>query len=280
MVIDQTWFAASIQNIGTVSTASAGPSIKVAKTVRGTHDVQAWRMMPQPHLLLVDDDVELVDMMREYLEPEGFTVGAAHDGTGFWATDPDAKDLIILDVMLPGRSGFELLKDFRKRSDVPVIMLTAKDDDVDRVVGLEIGADDYVSKPFNPRVLMARVRAVLRRTGVKPSPASPSAPPLAAAGIELDRSSRLAWSRGQPLDLTAAEFNLLEVFLRHAGEVVGRDDLSQAAFGRQTGAKIDRNVDTLVSKLRRKLDPADDIESRIKTIRNVGYIFAVPAGKG
>ncbi len=239
-------------------------------------------MMSLARLLLVDDDVELVEMMREYFEPEGFKVDAAHDSAAFWAADPVAADLIILDVMLPGRSGFELLKEFRKRSNVPVIMLTAKDNDVDRVVGLEIGADDYVSKPFKPRELVARVRAVLRRTNPADSnlSAAASSPRLGAAGIELDRSSRNAWCRGQPLELTTAEFNLLEFFLRNAGAVVGRDDLSQAAFGRQNGAKIDRNVDTLVSKLRRKLDPDDGVECRIKTIRNIGYIYLLPTGDG
>ncbi|HXP98350.1 MAG TPA: response regulator transcription factor [Telmatospirillum sp.] len=238
-------------------------------------------MMTLPCLLLVDDDVELVEMMREYLEPEGFTVKAAHNSAAFWAADPVATDLIILDVMLPGLSGFELLKDFRKRSDVPVIMLTAKDNDVDRVVGLEIGADDYVSKPFNPRVLMARIRAVLRRTTTdsKP-PATPgSTLKLTAGDVELDRSSREARCRGERLDLTTAEFNLLEIFLRNAGEVISRDDLSQAAFGRLNGAKVDRNVDTLVSKLRHKLAPAEDIENRIKTIRNVGYLYVLPTSK-
>lgn len=238
-------------------------------------------MTHSPRLLLVDDDVELVEMMREYLEPEGFRVEAAHDGASFLAQAPDSADLIILDVMLPGRSGFEILKDFRKQSNVPVIMLTAKDDDVDRVVGLEIGADDYVSKPFNPRVLVARVRAVLRRTSGEEKPPVERAPgaALKAGDVELDPASRQARRDGAPLDLTTAEFNLLEVFLKNAGEVIGRDALSQAAFGRHTGARADRNVDTLVSKLRRKLDPDDAIECRIKTVRNAGYIYVLNGGK-
>jgi two-component system response regulator CpxR len=174
--------------------------------------------------------------------------------------------------MLPGRSGFDLLRDFRKESEVPVIMLTAKDNDVDRVVGLEIGADDYVSKPFNPRELVARVRAVLRRTATTAKAASDPVPRLTADDIDLRPSSREAWCGGRALDLTTAEFNLLEAFLRRAGQVISRDDLSQAAFGRQTGAGIDRNVDGLVSKLRRKLDP-DTAAERIKTVRNAGYIY-------
>ncbi len=231
-------------------------------------------MMGLPRLLLVDDDVDLVEMMREYLEPEGFRVDFAHDGPMFHAADPASADLIILDVMLPGRSGFDLLRDFRRDSDVPVIMLTAKDNDVDRVVGLEIGADDYVSKPFNPRELVARVRAVLRRTASPAKSAAEAVTRLLAGDIVLSPSSREAWRDDRPLDLTTAEFNLLEAFLRRPGQVISRDDLSQAAFGRQTGTKIDRNVDGLISKLRRKLDPDNASTERIKTVRNAGYIYA------
>ena len=235
--------------------------------------------MDLPRLLLVDDDLELVEMMREYLEPEGFRVDAAHDGAMFRAADPSAADLVVLDVMLPGRSGFDLLRDFRRISDVPVIMLTAKDNDVDRVVGLEIGADDYVSKPFNPRELVARIRAVLRRTNPDGRPAADeSAGRLVVGDVQMDPSARQAWCRGALLDLTTAEFNLLVIFLERAGQVVSRDDLSQAAFGRQNGAKVDRNVDGLVSKLRRKLDPDGAVEERIKTVRNAGYIYALAAG--
>jgi len=197
--------------------------------------------------------------------------------------------------MLPGRSGFELLREFRTLSNVPVIMLTAKDDDVDRVVGLEIGADDYVSKPFNPRELVARVRAVLRRTAAEPISHGESAAPLVSGvtvptsgpsgvlprlevgDVVLDSGARVARCRGLDLELTSAEFSLLECFLRKVGQVISRDELSQAAFGRQTGNKVDRNVDTLVSKLRRKLDPDDKTEHRIKTVRNLGYLYALPA---
>ncbi|OIQ95086.1 transcriptional regulatory protein CpxR [mine drainage metagenome] len=235
--------------------------------------------MSLPRLLLVDDDEDLVEMMREYLGPEGFLVDAAHNAQMFLAADPARADLIVLDVMLPGRSGFDLLRDFRKSSNVPVIMLTAKDSDVDRVVGLEIGADDYVSKPFNPRELVARVRAVLRRTasGGAVAEGAAAAPRLTVGDVELLPASRQAWCRGRLLELTTAEFNLLETFLRKVGQVVGRDALSQAAFGRQTGHMVDRNVDGLVSKLRRKLDAEAGAE-RIKTVRNAGYIYAQPTG--
>ncbi|MFI4987896.1 MAG: response regulator transcription factor [Alphaproteobacteria bacterium] len=228
----------------------------------------------QKRILLVDDDVELVEMVREYLEPEGFAVAIAHDGAACLASDPEQKDLIVLDVMLPGLSGFEVLKELRRRSAVPVILLTARDSDMDRVVGLEIGADDYVPKPFNPRELVARIRAVLRRTqaGVPQAAAD-----LAVGDVHLNASARSVQCGGRILDLTTAEFNLLEHLLRKAGQIVTRDELSAAAFGRQQMTRIDRNVDTLVSKVRRKLDADGDLEEHIKTVRNIGYLFALPA---
>jgi DNA-binding response OmpR family regulator len=178
--------------------------------------------------------------------------------------------------MLPALSGFEVLRRLRQSSNTPVIMLTARGDDVDRIVGLEIGADDYLPKPVNPRELVARIRAVLRR-------AAPGAPArsgdISVGEIRLNAASRNAWVNDQKLDLTTAEFNLLDHLLRNAGRVVSRDDLSAAAFGRlgSTGA-ADRNVDTLVSKVRRKLGPASDLDQRIKTVRNAGYIYAAPTG--
>lgn len=233
-------------------------------------------MLAAKRIFLVDDDVELADMIREYLEPEGFLVEIAHDGRACLAPGVESADLIILDVMLPGLSGFEVLKQLRQRSAVPVILLTARDSDTDRVVGLEIGADDYVPKPFNPRELVARIRAVLRRTG-----GAPALPGEVAVGdIRLNPAARAAQCGDRPLDLTTAEFNLLDHLLRKAGQVITRDELSAVAFGRQQVVRIDRNVDTLVSKLRRKLGDADDPGSRIKTIRNVGYLFALtPAGQ-
>ena len=225
-------------------------------------------------ILIVDDDVAFTDMVREFLTLEGFVVDAVHDGPAAAARDPDKSDLVILDVMLPGLSGFDVLKRMRQKSDLPVIMLTARGEDIDRIVGLEIGADDYVAKPVNPRELLARIRAVLRRTA---SAAHVPANEIIVGAIRLDPASRNAWSNSEKLDLTTAEFNLLEHFLRTAGRVVSRDELSAAAFGRQPyGHSVDRNVDTLVSKLRRKLGPEGDFEQRIKTVRNAGYIYALP----
>ncbi len=224
-------------------------------------------------ILLVDDDVSLTEMIREFLELEGFTVDVVHDGPACLSGELQATDLIVLDVMLPALSGFEVLRRLRQISSVPVIMLTARSDDVDRIVGLEIGADDYVPKPVNPRELVARIRAVLRRT--MPSGAAPAGD-VTVGEIRVNPASRNAWANERKLELTSAEFNLLEHLLHHAGRVVSRDDLSLAAFGRQVSAAADRNVDTLVSKVRRKLGPAEDQEQRIKTVRNAGYIYAVP----
>lgn len=226
-------------------------------------------------ILLVDDDVKLTDMFREFLELEGFTVAAVHDGAACLDADLDSVDLVVLDVMLPGLSGFEVLKRLRQESSVPVIMLTARTEDVDRIVGLEIGADDYVPKPVNPRELVARIRAVLRRTDAN---ATNAAEELAVGELRLNAASRNAWSGERKLDLTTAEFNLLEHLLRNAGKTVSRDELSAAAFGRQSSVgAADRNVDTLVSKVRRKLGPARDDDQQIKTVRNAGYIFALPS---
>jgi DNA-binding response OmpR family regulator len=226
-------------------------------------------------VLLVDDDIRLTDMIREFLELEGFAVTAVHDGAACLGVDLGNIDLIVLDVMLPTFSGFEVLRRLRQNSNTPVIMLTARGDDVDRIVGLEIGADDYLPKPVNPRELVARIRAVLRR-------ATPGVPArsgdISVGEIRLNAASRNAWVNERKLDLTTAEFNLLEHLLRNAGRVVSRDDLSAAAFGRLGSTDAaDRNVDTLVSKVRRKLGPASDLDQRIKTVRNAGYIYAVPS---
>jgi two-component system response regulator CpxR len=229
-------------------------------------------MVLPKRILMVDDDVELVEMIREFLQPEGLEVEAAHDGEACFEREPERRDLIILDVMLPGQSGFEILKQLRRISPVPVILLTARGSEIDRVVGLEIGADDYLAKPVNPRELVARIRAVLRRTGT----GQPASPDLAVGDLRLNPAQRSAWCSGRPLDLTTAEFNILEHMVRKAGQIVGRDELSAVAFGRQQTAKLDRNVDTLISKVRRKLGPLAQLEDRIKTVRNVGYILVLP----
>ena len=222
-------------------------------------------------ILIVDDDVALTEMTREFLVLEGFAAEAVHDGRSCLGTDLAAKDLIVLDVMLPGMSGFEILRQIRQSSNIPVIMLTARDADIDRVVGLEIGADDYVSKPVSPRELVARIRAVLRRANASNAVINGD---VAIGNVRLNAASRTAWANGDTLSLTTAEFNLLEHLLTHAGRIVSRDDLSASAFGRSQSDGVDRNVDTLVSKLRRKL--SSDLDQYIKTVRNAGYIYTLP----
>ncbi len=235
-------------------------------------------------ILVVDDDVELAEMVAEYLRPDGFAVDLAHDGADPRAETGAGYDLVVLDVMLPNRSGFEVLKTIRRTSSVPVILLTARDNETDRVVGLELGGDDYVPKPFRPRELAARVRAVLRRSAgaESPAPGSAPSPELRVGDVVLNPGARLALRAGRPLDLTSAEFDLLECLLRQVGNPVSRDALAAAALGRQNlggtnlgrhnAAGLDRNVDTLVSKLRRKLGPDD----AIRTVRNIGYLYAAP----
>jgi two-component system response regulator CpxR len=223
-------------------------------------------------ILVVDDDVPLAEMIGEYLRPEGFCVDLVHDGAEAMTMPLTGYDLVILDLMLPNRSGFEVLKAYRRGGGTPVILLTARDTETDRVVGLEIGADDYIPKPFNPRELVARVRAVLRRT----NNAAVVPTEIRLGDLAVNPAARLATLGGTALDLTTAEFNLLERLLQRAGTAVSRDELARAALGRQYGDGIDRNVDTLVSKLRRKLGGDD----RIKTVRNTGYLYAVPPEAG
>ena len=223
-------------------------------------------------LLLVDDDVELCAMLAEYLGGEGFQVDFVHTGdAGLERAREGGYDAVVLDVMLPGRDGFQVIRELRKTSETPVLMLTARGDDVDTVVGLELGADDYLPKPCNPRVLAARLRALLRRgRGVEAQ--EPSAKPLAVGGVELDPGSREVNVDGRPLELTGAEFNVLTCLMRHAGAVVDKDRLSEEGLGRALQA-YDRSVDMHVSNIRRKLGPDAQGNPRIKTIRGVGYQF-------
>jgi DNA-binding response OmpR family regulator len=265
MVADSRAFHSSLASAVTATApASGGPSAQpeAARAAAGTK-----------RILLVDDDRDLTEMIREYLEPEGFSVEIAHSGEPCFAGNIEQTDLVLLDVMLPGVSGLDVLRHLRQRSSIPVILLTARDGDTERVVGLELGADDFIPKPFNPRELVARIRAVLRRA---PGSAGRPGPHLFVGDVQLDAAARSARCGARALDLTTAEFNLLEHLLRNAGEIVTRDELSAAAFGRQQTTRIDRNVDTLVSKVRRKLDPEGDLERRIKTVRNIGYLYARP----
>jgi len=234
-------------------------------------------------ILVIDDDAELCELLQDYLAREGFALDAVHDGvTGLDRAVSGEHGLVILDVMLPGLSGFEVLRRLRERSRVPVLMLTARGEDVDRIVGLEMGADDYLPKPFNPRELVARIRAIQRRASVSVGTGGgPAAPRLVVVGdLELDPGSRSVRRGGEPVELTSVEFSLLEALLLSAGRVVTRDALAEAALGRELSA-YDRSVDVHVSSLRRKLGHRRGNTERIKTVRGVGYLYARPEpGRG
>ena len=228
-------------------------------------------------ILIVDDDVELCSLVGEYLQAEGFQVEAVHDGElGLERALAGQHLLVVLDVMLPKMNGFDVLRRLRNTSRIPVLLLTARGEDVDRIVGLEIGADDYLPKPFNPRELVARIRAVLRRT--KTAEGSPG-DTLRVGGIELNPATRTVLQDGKRVDLTSVEFNLLQVLLQEAGQVVSRERLVDSVLGRKF-SPFDRSIDMHVSKVRKKLGDADDGADYIKTVRGVGYIFTRPSKVG
>jgi two-component system response regulator CpxR len=219
-------------------------------------------------ILLIEDDTDLCGLMREYFAEQGFQIEAAHDGRKGLARSLDgAFDLIILDVMLPALDGFEVLRQLRKRSETPVIMLTARTAESDRVAGLNSGADDYLPKPFGPEELLARIRAVLRRVG-KPQ----AAQLVEAGGLRLNPQSRQAWCGDEPVELTALEFDILEILVRAAGRTVSRDELTGALYQRPS-TPYERSLDVHVSHLRKKIEQEGQI--LIRTVRGVGYRFTV-----
>jgi two-component system response regulator CpxR len=223
-------------------------------------------------VLLADDDRELCELLREYLEQEGFSVRLAHDGEAALeaARAPDL-DALVLDIMMPAPNGIEVLKRLRRESALPVVMLTARGDDLDRILGLELGADDYLPKPCNPRELVARLRAVLRRSAGAQAPGV-----LCVQDLELHPGSRQLLRDGERLDLTSTEFSLAQVLLQRAGTVVSKRDLYLAALGREP-VRFDRSVDMHLSNLRRKLGPAPGGGARIETVRGIGYLYATDA---
>ena len=228
-----------------------------------------------PRVLLVDDDEELAELVGEYLTREGFVLDAEGDGgRGVSRALSGDYQITVLDVMLPGASGFDLLRSIRMTSRIPVLMLTARDDHVDRIVGLELGADDYLSKPFNPRELVARIRAILRRVEPASRAAGEHAPErVAVDDVEMDPGTHVVRRAGATIELTGVEFALLELLLRAAGSVVRRDDLARGALGREL-LPFDRSIDVHVSRVRKKLGPRPDGGERIVTLRSVGYLYA------
>ena len=223
-------------------------------------------------ILLVDDDKALGTMLTEYLSREGFEVEVLNrSDVAVPAALSGRHDVVLLDVMMPGLSGIDLLRQIRQSSSIPILMLTAKGDDVDRVVGLEMGADDYIAKPFLSRELLARLRAVLRRTATARAPTDAS---VAMDALALNPGRRSATWRDTPLTLTGAEYKLLELLVRAAGQVVSKDDLSQKALGRRRES-YDRSVDVHIGRLRQKLSTVSAGAVEIETIRGVGYALEI-----
>lgn len=225
-------------------------------------------------VLLIDDDVELCSMLTDYLGRYGFHVTAMHRGdTGLDTALSNSYTLILLDVMLPGLDGFEVLKRIRAASSTNVLLLTARGEDIDRIVGLEIGADDYLPKPFNPRELLARMRAVLRRSSNAAVKKEDSV--LRIAGLELDPAARIVLQNGKKVELTDVEFGLLEALMHSPGKVIPREELAENVLGRKFHP-FDRSLDMHVSRMRKKLNENDASDELVKTIRGVGYQLAIP----
>ncbi|SFU62547.1 response regulator transcription factor [Pseudoduganella namucuonensis] len=221
-------------------------------------------------VLLIDDDIELVGMFQEYLEQEGFDVKTAHDGeAGAAAALSGQYAIAILDVMMPRMNGLETLRRIRAHSQLPILMLTARGDDTDRIVGLELGADDYVAKPCTPRELTARIRAILRRTQGAPMDGGASSPLVVGQLTMWPEQRRATWA-GDALELTSTEFNLLEVLARNAGKPVSKNILSEQGLGRPM-ARFDRNIDVHLSSLRHKLGTIADGRSCLQTVYRMGY---------
>ena len=229
-----------------------------------------------PKVLLVDDDRELAELLRDYLARDGFVVGCAHDGdSGARAALSGRHDIVVLDVTMPVLNGIQVLARIRATSQVPVLMLTARGDDADRIVGLELGADDYVAKPCTPRELAARLRAILKRVVGTPALGHEAAQELAVGPLRLWPGRRRAEWQGRPLALTSTEFSLLELLTRHAGQPVAKDTLSQQALGRPL-ARFDRSVDVHISGIRHKLGLLANGQSPIETVIRKGYMLLRP----
>ena len=240
---------------------------------------------PKPHVLIVDDDTEIRDLLSRFLSKHEFRVTTAKDGRDMNQALKDWNiDLIVLDLMMPGDDGLTLCRQVRADSDIPIIMLTAMGEDVDRIIGLEVGADDYIAKPFNPRELAARIKAVLRRTSAQPL--APVVPITEAVGeivrfedFELETATRTLRKKGEVILLTAGEYELLVAFVEHPRRVLNRDQLLDMARGR-AAIPFDRAIDVQVGRLRKKIEPDNKIPLLIKTVRGGGYMFTPEVSRG
>ena len=237
-----------------------------------THDTGAKR------ILVIDDDVELCQLVNRFLTQEGFEMEAVNSGAaGAERALSRNYALVVLDVMMPEVNGFDVLRRIRAESHIPVLMLTAKGDALDRVLGLEMGADDYLAKPFNPQELVARIRAILRR--IKPhadDDAKRARTPLVVGDVEMDRGARVVRRQGEIVNLTSVEFDLLEALLQAAGQVISRETLTRDVLGREF-SPFDRSIDTHVCNLRKKIGSLPQGTERIKGVRGIGYVYALPA---
>jgi DNA-binding response OmpR family regulator len=226
-------------------------------------------------VLVIDDDTELCELVAEYLEPDGYDVEAVHDGeTGVERALSGQHVLAVLDYMLPGMNGFEVLRRIRSQSRLPIVMLTARGDDMNRIIGLQIGADDYLPKPFNPLELVARINAVLRRT-LTASEQKEERESLVVGDIEMDKRTRTVRRAGEVVELTVVEYSLLEKLLNAPGRILEREELVKEVLHRAL-SPFDRSLDTHVSNLRKKLGHLVNGVERIKTVRSIGYIYASP----
>jgi two-component system, OmpR family, response regulator CpxR len=221
-------------------------------------------------VLLIDDDAELCELVTRFMAGEGFEIDASTEGArGVPRALSGEYRLVLLDVMMPDMNGFEVLRRIRAESRIPVLMLTARGDTLDRVLGLEMGADDYLPKPFDPPELAARVRAILRRASFQPVGHAP----IVVADVELDADTRTVRKKGKVIDLTTVEFDLLAVLVRAAGSTVSREDLARDVLGREF-SPFDRSIDTHVCNLRKKIGLLEDGTERIKGVRGAGYLYA------
>jgi two-component system response regulator CpxR len=234
-------------------------------------------------ILVIDDDRDLCELLEEYLTHEGFGVETAYNGKkGIEKAMTGAYGVVVLDVMLPGKhDGFDVLKEIRAHTNTPVLMLTARGDEIDRIVGLDMGADDYLTKPFNPRELVARLHAILRRSYRETGRGSEGMTSVRhrVGDVEMDTGMRTVLCAGNPVNLTSAEFAILEMLLSKAGNIVSRDDLTRTVLGRSP-TPYDRSIDVHISKLRKKLGQEIGGTERIKSVRSSGYIYVLPRISG